>query len=909
MKHPNDVIDRDVLVSHMDGVRRLARSLVRDDTTADDVVQEAMVAALETRRPVKHSVKAWLSGVVRNVVRRDHRSASRRSAREEAAAKPEATPSVAEAVVQAAEQSRILDMVVNMAEPYRSAILLRFVQDLPPRAVAEQLGLPVETVRTQVKRGLAQLRGELDRRHGGRARWMGVLSVVASGPALGKVAPKVGSASGAKIAVSAVVVAAIGFTAWWSWTLAFPEEDPVPDEFELDDGRSLVADTPEQPPEIVLKPLTADTPKGDEGVVVDTDPPPQLIVESEVEAEKSEDRPQPEGATPTPRLQPTNTSKPDVVKPEPDRLRDRPLGSLQADTTGGLVEIPEGNVWIGTPLRWVEGRAGALGGRNVPSGLFMETPRHLAAVGAFSIDRYEVTNAQYHRFLIESSRVEYEVRERNETLDRVAEKLVRRDVPANLDWDHTVYQLYRTNFATLHAQDPGSVRLDPETKLPDFERTFEVFRKRALRRRTMLLFYDRPPPGHWPSDRYEVGSANQPVRFVSQREAAAFANWAGKHLPTELEWEYASRGADGWAYPWGGRATGFATRVNGGGARNPGEAPFTVDVDQLEGGVSIFGIYNTLGNVSEWTSSVLTRYPESTAAHWREGRVVVVRGGSAADQDRLVVRPAFRGWRGDEPLPNRRREWTGFRCALYAEPARSRLPDLQTLLSATRTLPADALDLDSYAGAEATALVQPGAAVENAIFVTNQAYAVLGATLRSVGTTTSKPTRFSVTKTHALRETDHLLAESEKRVPVVFGMIYTDVPITSVFGSGGKPFDLPKTSMPRRVAPPGAYLVGLYLQRLVLMPFDGDLFYISRKPVPKSVVNVVKRSAPRRGEPSGEVVFRMLESADLLRFEMTLPLGGGAPDGTVVVVRFQLGTERRALRDAQQFARWQFHPR
>ena len=51
--------------------------------------------------------------------------------------------------------------VLALAEPYRSAVLLRYYEELPPRAIARRLGVPVETVRTRVKRGVELIRMRL----------------------------------------------------------------------------------------------------------------------------------------------------------------------------------------------------------------------------------------------------------------------------------------------------------------------------------------------------------------------------------------------------------------------------------------------------------------------------------------------------------------------------------------------------------------------------------------------------------------------------------------------------------------------------------------------------------------------------------------------------------------------------
>jgi gamma-glutamyl hercynylcysteine S-oxide synthase len=114
----------------------------------------------------------------------------------------------------------------------------------------------------------------------------------------------------------------------------------------------------------------------------------------------------------------------------------------------------------------------------------------------------------------------------------------------------------------------------------------------------------------------------KPVQHVSFDEAEAFARWAGKRLPTELEWEKAAR---------------------------------TVG-DELE---------HLQGAVWQWTSSFFNGYPGFVASPYKEysevffgERYRVLRGGSWVT-DPLVARPTFRNW----DLPQRRQIFSGIRCA------------------------------------------------------------------------------------------------------------------------------------------------------------------------------------------------------------------------------------------------------
>jgi RNA polymerase sigma factor (sigma-70 family) len=184
MGPPPPPADADALAAHAAAIRRLARSLVADDATADDVAQETMRVGLEHPPRAGFPPFAWLAGIARNVARGLRRTDRRRLARETAAARPDRAPATADAVARLEVRRRVVDAVLALAEPYRATLALRFFDGLPPRAIARRHGVPVETVRTRCKRGLELLRAELDRRHGGdRRAWMVAVAPLALGGA------------------------------------------------------------------------------------------------------------------------------------------------------------------------------------------------------------------------------------------------------------------------------------------------------------------------------------------------------------------------------------------------------------------------------------------------------------------------------------------------------------------------------------------------------------------------------------------------------------------------------------------------------------------------------------------------------------------------------------------------------
>ncbi len=191
----------------------LARGLVGDEQAVDDVLQETRLRAWRTPPSDGDRAGGWLRRVARNVALRMRSSEAARRVRESAVARPERTVATDELVARVELQRAVADAVLALEEPYRAVILHRFFDELPPRVIAERLGVPVETVRTRIKRGLAQLREQLDRRYGPRDSWAGMLLPgLASSTAW---STGVGVMSGSsKVVAAAGIALVIGVGAW-----------------------------------------------------------------------------------------------------------------------------------------------------------------------------------------------------------------------------------------------------------------------------------------------------------------------------------------------------------------------------------------------------------------------------------------------------------------------------------------------------------------------------------------------------------------------------------------------------------------------------------------------------------------------------------------------------------------------
>jgi formylglycine-generating enzyme required for sulfatase activity len=242
-------------------------------------------------------------------------------------------------------------------------------------------------------------------------------------------------------------------------------------------------------------------------------------------------------------------------------LLDQPYvnsGGPSGPAPEGMVWVPGGQFWMG----------------EVHPSMADAKPWHLVQVDGFWMDETEVTNAQFAKFVATTKYI------------TVAEqKLKLEDFPV-----HQRGQLDPNNLVA------GSIVFRP-TREPVPLNRFDLWQHWV-------------PGADWKHPEGPgssiVGLENHPVVHVCYEDAVAYAEWAGKRLPTEAEWEFAARGGlDRKPFVWGDEA------VNAGPARaNIWQGQFPVTNSAQDGYVRTapvksfapndFGLYDMAGNVWEW---------------------------------------------------------------------------------------------------------------------------------------------------------------------------------------------------------------------------------------------------------------------------------------------------------------------
>ena len=331
------------------------------------------------------------------------------------------------------------------------------------------------------------------------------------------------------------------------------------------------------------------------------------------------------------------------------------FGPTVANVTAAAPPAPAGMVWIpgGEFSMGCRDPRGELCGGNEP--MDDARPIHRVQVDGFWMDRTEVTNAEFARFVGASGYV------------TVAERVPRAEDFPGVPAEYLV---------------PGSLVFSPPAQavpLDDPARWWRYVPGASWRH-----------PAGPGSDL--IGRQSHPVVHVAFEDAAAYAAWAGKRLPTEAEWEFAARGGvAGESYAWGPDLTPegrWMANIWQGGfpAGNTAADGFNGAAPVASFPANRYGLHDVAGNVWEWcadwyrpdayagrSSSVPTRNPRGPARAQSFDpqepgvRKRVQRGGSFLCTELYCTRYLV-GARG-KGEPSTGSDHVGFRCVRDAEPA------------------------------------------------------------------------------------------------------------------------------------------------------------------------------------------------------------------------------------------------
>jgi RNA polymerase sigma-70 factor (ECF subfamily) len=146
---------RTLMLPHLDNAYGYARFLCRDATLAEDLVQEAYLRACRAFRSYRGGEpKAWLFAVVRSCFLSWARAPARREAADDAAFAelPADDPSAEEALVRRGEVEALRNAIEALPEPFRETLVLRELEELSYKELAEVTGAPIGTVMSRLAR-------------------------------------------------------------------------------------------------------------------------------------------------------------------------------------------------------------------------------------------------------------------------------------------------------------------------------------------------------------------------------------------------------------------------------------------------------------------------------------------------------------------------------------------------------------------------------------------------------------------------------------------------------------------------------------------------------------------------------------------------------------------------------------
>lgn len=241
------------MLGHAASLRRFALSLARDESDANDLLQDTWHAAI--RRPgAVHNVRAFLLGTMRKLARRAHRSRTRRERREAVAEPPQPQPSP-DAVAEQLDLLRIVLKELRQLPATQQRILTRYyLEEMPTERIAQRERCTASTVRSSLSRGMARIRQRLDARLGDRRAWAAILipsrpqmaaSAGASGTATTALLTSTGAAT---VSTSSYVFVAVPVLLLGAWLLFDTATLPAAPEPNTTNGTRLAPATGSERP-------------------------------------------------------------------------------------------------------------------------------------------------------------------------------------------------------------------------------------------------------------------------------------------------------------------------------------------------------------------------------------------------------------------------------------------------------------------------------------------------------------------------------------------------------------------------------------------------------------------------------------------------------------------------------------
>ena len=280
----------------------------------------------------------------------------------------------------------------------------------------------------------------------------------------------------------------------------------------------------------------------------------------------------------------------------------------------GMINIPAGEFVMGSFKTDDRGYQKEFG---FVDPLFLdEQPERRVNVPAFFIDRTEVTNRDYKRFI---------------------------DATHYTTPPHWIQNGYNVREDRLQAFDVETLRrvatdyfqleIDPQSSTRDaLLATIDTVQKQ----RDVL-----------------------PVTGVSWYDAFSYCKWAGKRLPSEAEWEKAARGTDGREFPWGSQWDAKMTHTGDAADEHAVVSPAGATLTDI----SPYGVLDLAGNVSEWVDDWYEPYPGATYKNTAYGGIHKVLRGGGAGVGHYAISIFFRAARRSHAEPFVLSTDVGFRCA------------------------------------------------------------------------------------------------------------------------------------------------------------------------------------------------------------------------------------------------------